>query len=159
LKRLTLDSGDRILKREAVRVTAQKSLGSTAMGAFLKNEGFTGSDISQRGKPDDKAKELFKEIIKISTKDDKAVNALIAETLRDWNKDSENKVVTELPLNEQGSLNTDIAFITPSDIYCLEMKWRSSLLHDSEVIRETAKRVKDYSTELPELRNLLGNLR
>jgi hypothetical protein len=63
-----------------------------------------------------------------------------------------------LPLNDEGSLLADIAVVTPTDIYCLEVKWRSALLSDGEVIRLTAGRVHEFARELPELRMLLDDM-
>ncbi len=68
------------------------------------------------------------------------------------------EVYTELALNETNSLVCDIGIVTPTDIYCLELKWRSSELHESEVIRETASRVREYTRELPEFRSQLAGL-
>lgn len=159
LKKLKLESGDRILKREAVRDSAQESLASTAIGAYLRKEGFIDRDVTRRRSINDKQKEIFRQIVKLSTRDDKAPNAMIAQCIRDWSKDPELKITTQLPLNDTGSLMPDIAIVSPTDIYCLELKWRSSLLHESEVIRETAERVKEFYEGLPELKNLLSSLR
>jgi len=158
LKQLKLEDGSRVLKREAVRATAQESIASTAIGRFLQKKGFIDHDPTRPGNPDIKQQELFKEVIRYSNSDDKILNAMLADVLRDWNKEPETIVATEVPLNEVKTLIADIAFVTPTDIYCLEMKWRSSLLMDSDVIRETARRVKEYAEELPELRMLLGEL-
>ncbi|WP_190682149.1 hypothetical protein [Leptolyngbya sp. FACHB-671] len=61
-------------------------------------------------------------------------------------------------IDNNNRLITDIAVVTPTDIYCLEFKWRSSLLADSEIIRQTVSRVKDFAIQLPELQNILGKL-
>lgn len=159
LKKQKLETGDRILKREAVRDSAQESLGSTAIGAFLGKGGFTDRDVARRGQINDRQRAIFKEIVNLSTKDDKAPNAMIAACLRDWSKDPELKVSTQLALNSTLSLIPDIAIVSPTDIYCLELKWRSSLLREGEVVRETAERVKEFAEELPELKNLLTTLR
>ena len=159
LKKLKLESGDRILKREAVRDSAQKSLASTAIGSYLRQEGFVDRDVARRRSIDEKQKEIFREIVKLSSTDDKAPNAMIAACLRDWSKDPELKISTQLSLNDNGSLVPDIAIVSPTDIYCLELKWRSSLLHEGEVVRETAERVKEFAEGLPELKNLLSGLR
>lgn len=159
LKGLKLESGDRVLKREAVRDGAQESLASTALWAFLRKEGFTDRSVSKRRGINDKQQEIFKEIVKLATRDDKAPNAMIAAALRDMSKNPEEKITTQLALNDEGSLVPDIAIVTPTDIYCLELKWRSSLLHESEVIRETAERVKEFAEGLPELKNLLSRLK
>lgn len=157
LKKLKLESGDRILKREAVRDSAQESLASTAIGSYLRQEGFVDRDVARRRSIDEKQKEIFREIVKLSSKDDKAPNAMIAACLRDWSKDPELKISTQLSLNDNGSLIPDIAVVSPTDIYCLELKWRSSLLHEGEVVRETAERVKEFTEGLPELKNLLSS--
>lgn len=159
LKKLRFESGDRVLKREAVRDSAQESLASTAIGAFLRKEGFTDRDVSRRRSLNDKQKEIFKEIVKLSTRDDKAPNAMIAACIRDWVKDPELKISTQLPLNDAGSLVPDIAIVSPTDIYCLEVKWRSSLLREGDLVREIAERVREFSEELPELKNLLSTLK
>ncbi len=87
------------------------------------------------------------------------LNAFIADALRDLHKVPEDKITTELPLNDTKTLITDIAVVTPTDIYCLEVKWRSSVLYEGEVIRQTAGRVKEFAENLPELKKLLDRLR
>jgi len=123
---------------------------------FLNGEEFINRDIGRQNKPTEKSKLIFKEIMHVSN--DKDLNALVAQVLRDVLKTPDTKVYTELPIDEDGHLITDIAVVTPTDIYCLEFKWRSSRLAESEVTRETISRVKDFATQLPELRNLLGRL-
>lgn len=157
LKSLRLEDGDEALQREAVRASALGSLESTAIGAFLRGEGFVGVIDSKRPIIE-KQQTIFLEIAKKASKDDKSINVTIAEALRTWNKNPDIKVVTELPLNETGSLNCDIGVVTPTDIYCLEVKWRSSELYESEIIRETASRVRDYTRELPEFKSQLADL-
>lgn len=147
----------RLIKRQATQKSAQDSLGSTAIGAFLQRKGFT-DDPARRGRPQKEDKDIFREIVKLSSKDDKIVNSAIARALRDWNKDPDISIATEVSLNDKGTLVADIAWITPTDIYCLEFKWRSSVLNASEIIRETAGRVTEYAQELPELKGLLGLL-
>jgi hypothetical protein len=144
----------RLLEREATRDRAQDSLSSTALGVFLKKEGFVERPF-HRGRRSAKHQKQFAELVKLATKDDKIVNSMLVAALRDINKNPENKVATELSLNAEGSLVSDIAVVTPTDIYCIEMKWRSSLLTDGEVIRETVGRVREFVGELPELKNLL----
>jgi|SRR5579875_28199 energy-coupling factor transporter ATP-binding protein EcfA2 len=158
LKALTSEEGGPVIKREAVRARAQESLTNTAIGAFLRGEGFIDRDPSKRGNLGPKQQELFKEIVKLAIKDDKALNGAIAATLRDWLKEPGFRIATEVPLNETSSLITDIAVITDTDIYCLEIKWRSSLLNESDVIRETTGRISEFARELPELNMLLGSL-
>ena len=129
----------------------------TALGAFLRGEEFVERDIVRRNKPTERNKTLFKEIMK--TSNDKDLNALVAQTLRDAAVKTPNRnVYTEATIDDGGHLVTDIAVVTPTDIYCIEFKWRSSLLAESEITRETLDRVKDFSIQLPELRNLLGRL-
>jgi hypothetical protein len=147
----------KFIERPSTQKSAQDSIASTAIGAFLNNEGFR-DDPARRGRPKDRDKVLFKEIVKLSSKDDKIVNAAIAQALRDWNKDPDITIAVEVNLNDTGSLIADITWITPTDIYCLEFKWRSSVLNASEIIRETAGRVKEYAQELPELKNMLGKM-
>lgn len=146
-----------LIKRQATQKSAQDSLASTAIGAFLQNKGFT-DDPARRGRPQEEDKLTFREIVKLSSRDDKIVNSAIARALRDWNKDPDISVATEVNLNDKGTLLADIAWITPTDIYCLEFKWRSSVLNASEIIRETTGRVMEYAKELPELNGLLGLL-
>lgn len=118
LKELTLEDGNYVIKREAVRARAQESLANTALGAFLRGEGFIDRDISRRGTLGEKQKELFKEIAKSANKDDKSLNRAIAATLRDWLKEPGYKIATEVPLIDTGSLITDVAVVTETDIYC-----------------------------------------
>lgn len=146
-----------LIQRQATQKSAQDSLASTAIGAFLHHEGFT-DDPTKRGRPQEIDKDTFREIVKLSARDDKIVNSAIVGALRDWNKDPDISVVTEVSLNDRGTLVADTAWITPTDIYCLEFKWRSSVLNASEIIRETAGRVREYAQELPELKSLLGLL-
>ena len=89
---------------------------------------------------------------------DKILNSLVARTLRDINKHPENTIPTELPLNDGRTLLADVAVVTPTDIYCLEFKWRSSVLYEAEVIRETVQRVSEFARELPELTAALEDL-
>lgn len=145
----------RLIKRQATRSSAQDSLGSTALGAFLKQGGFLDRDPSRRGRPTPEQSKIFQEVVKITSKDDLVLNAAIAQAIRDSNQNPDSKVVTALPLVDSRKLIVDVGIVTPTDIYCLEMKWRSSLLQESEVIRQTAGRVKDYAMELPELNRLL----
>jgi hypothetical protein len=56
------------------------------------------------------------------------------------------------------TLVSDVAIVTPTDIYCLEFKWRSSILYEAEVIRETVQRVSEFTRELPELTKALEDL-
>lgn len=158
LKLLKLDDDEPVLKKATNKLGAQRSLDTTAIGAFLRGERFIDRDPSKRGRLTLQQHALFKSLVELAQRDDKAANAMIAETLRDWNKDPDNKVVTELPLNESGSLLTDIAFVTPTEIYCLEIKWRSSTLSDGEVVRQTLGRVMEFVNELPELRASLGSI-
>jgi len=157
LKNLRLEDGNEVLQREAVRATALESLAGTAIGAFLRGEGFVAVPDSKRPVTP-KAQAIFTEIVKKASKDDKSINVTIAEALRAWNKNPDMEVYTELALNETNSLVCDIGIVTPTDIYCLELKWRSSELHESEVIRETASRVREYTRELPEFRSQLAGL-
>lgn len=157
LKKVEFEDGEAIVKREMVRMTAQQSIEGTAIFAYLRNLEFIERDIVQRNKPSEKQKLLFKEFMKISN--DKDLNALVAQVLRDSVKIPDYKVYTELSVaDESNRLITDIAVVTPTDIYCLEFKWRSSLLADSEIIRQTVSRVKDFAVQLLELRNILGRL-
>jgi len=144
-----------LMGRPATRDSAQNSLGGTAIGKFLQKQGFVDRDPSKRGKPTEEQKKTFKEIVSVASTDDKALNAAVADALRDWLKQPDYKVATNLALNENKTLIADVAVVTPTDIYCLEFKWRSSELHDSEVIRQTIGRVKEYALYLPELVNLL----
>lgn len=157
LKSLRLEDGDEVLQREAVRASALESLAGTAIGAFLRGEGFVAVPDSKRPVTA-KQQAIFMEIVKKASKDDKSINVTIAEALRTWNKNPDVEVYTELSLNDTGALSCDIGVVTSTDIYCLEMKWRSSELHESEVIRETASRVREYTRELPEFRNQLTDL-
>lgn len=143
-----------LMQRETVHVRAQESLANTAIGAFLQQRGFK-DDPARRGKLEERQKELFQEVMKIAQNDETILNAMVAQTVREWLRDPEKIVTTEQDLDEQRRLLGDIAVITPTDIYCLEMKWRSSQLHDSEVSRETVARVTDFVKNLPELRHLL----
>lgn len=156
LKTLQKD-GKQLLQREALRARAQESLTGTAIGAFLRGEGYIDRNIS-RGAPTDEQQELFREIFKAVNNNDKMLNSLVARTLRDINKQPENNIPTELQLNDNRTLISDVAVITPTDIYCLEFKWRSSVLYEAEVIRETVQRVSEFSRELPELASALENL-
>ena len=157
LKSLRLEDGSEALQREAVRASALESLEGTAIGAFLRGEGFVGI-VDSRRPVTEKQRTIFLEIVKKASKDDKSINATVAEALRAGNKNPDVQVYTELALNDTGALACDIGVVTPTDIYCLELKWRSSELYDSEIIRETASRVRDYTRELPEFRNQLTNL-
>jgi hypothetical protein len=157
LKKIEAEDGEAIVKREMVRMTAQQSIEGTAVFAYLRNLEFIERDIVQRNKPSDKQKLLFKEFMNISN--DKDLNALVAHVLRDSIKTPDYKIYTELSVVDGSkSLITDIAVVTPTDIYCLELKWRSSPLADGEIIRQTVSRVKDFSVQLPELRKILGKL-
>jgi DNA (cytosine-5)-methyltransferase 1 len=158
LKTSKLDDGEPVLKKATHTRDAQRSLGTTAIGAFLTGQGFTDQNPSKRGTLTSRHQEVFKALVELAQKDDKAANAMIAETLRDWNKDPDNKVVTELPLNPSGTLVTDIAFVTPTEIFCLEVKWRSGILYNGEVIRHTLGRIRDFVNELPELRASFGSI-
>jgi hypothetical protein len=157
LRNVETEDGIAAMKREAVRSAAQESLGGTSIGAFLRREEFVEKDISRRNRPTEKHRLLFQEFMKQSN--DKDLNAMVAAALRDLLiKRPEHKIATELSIDGVGHLIADIAVVTPTDIYCLEFKWRSSLLAESEIIRETADRVKGFAVNLPELRNLLGVL-
>lgn len=156
LKTLEKD-GKPLLQREALRVRAQESLAGTAIGAFLRGEGYVDRNVS-RGAPAEGAQELFREIFKALNNNDKILNSLVARTLRDINKHPENTIPTELPLNDGRTLLADVAVVTPTDIYCLEFKWRSSVLYEAEVIRETVQRVSEFARELPELTAALEDL-
>lgn len=145
---------ERLIQRETVRARAQESLANTAIGAFLQNRGFV-DDPLRRGRLDERQKELFPEIMKIAVGDETILNAMVAETLRQWLNNPEIVVTTEKELNDQRTLVTDIAIITTTDIYCLEMKWRSGQLTDSEVLRETISRVTDFTKNMSELKYLL----
>lgn len=158
LKVLKLENGEPVLKKATNKPSAQRSLETTAIGAFLSGKGFIDRDPSKRGSITPQQLALFKALVELAQRDDKAVNAMIAETLRDWNKDPENRVVTELPLNQMGTLVTDIAFVTPTEIFCLEVKWRSSTLSDGEVVRQTLSRVMEFVNELPELSVSVGSI-
>jgi len=151
LKSLHLESGGEALQREAVRATAVASLEGTAIGAFLRGEGFRGVVDSRRPVKENQ-QIIFREIVKKASKDDKSINASIAAALRASNTNPDVQIYTELPLNDTGSLTCDIGIATPTDIFCLELKWRSSELYDSEIIRETCSRVRDYTRELPEFK-------
>jgi DNA (cytosine-5)-methyltransferase 1 len=144
-----------LIQRQATRASAQDSIASTAIGAFLRKEGFIDRDPSRRGRPDDAQRAIYRETVRLAAKEEYVLNAAIAQALRDWQKHPEMSVATELSLTETRKLVTDVAVVTPTDVYCLEMKWRSDVLHESEVIRQTAGRVRDFATELPELRNLI----
>jgi hypothetical protein len=90
---------------------------------------------------------------------DKDLNALVSQVLRDYLKIPDHKVYTELSvIDSNNRLITYIAVVTPTDIYCLGFKWRSSVLVDSEIIRQTVSRVKDFAIQLPEPQNILGKL-
>jgi hypothetical protein len=156
LKEIQLEDGEVAIKREAVRDAAQKSIMGTALGAYLRNQEFIEHDITRRNKPSEKLKTVFKGLIQLSN--DKDLNTLVAKALREALKTPDHKVYTEIAIDDSKHLITDIAVVTPTDIYCLEFKWRSSILAESEIIRETVDRVKDFATRLPELRNLLGSL-
>ncbi|MCL4300616.1 MAG: hypothetical protein KJ077_33070 [Anaerolineae bacterium] len=156
LKEIELSDGEAAVKRESVRAIAQESIMGIAIGTYLRNEEFIERDIVRRNKPSERHKILFREFMKLSN--DKDLNALVAQTLRDSLKTPGYSVYTELSLDENGHLITDIAVVTPTDIFCLEFKWRSSLLAESEITRETVGRVKDFAIQLPELRNVLGRL-
>lgn len=144
-----------LIQRETVRVRAQESLANTAVGAFLHQRDFA-DDPSRRGRLEERQKELFQEVMKIAVGDETILNAMIASTLRDWHKDPETVIATEKEVTENRTLVADIAVVNPTDIFCLEMKWRSSILVDSEAIRETVSRVTDFAKNLPELRHLLS---
>lgn len=145
-----------LFQRETVKVRAQESIANTAIGAFLRGQDFT-DDPLRRGKLEENQHELFNEMMRIAVNDETLLNAMIAQALREWLSDPETPVVTEKEiLGDNRSLVTDIAVISSTDIYCLEMKWRSTQLHDSEVIRSTVARVTDFAKNLPELRHLVG---
>lgn len=150
-----------LIERAATRSSAQESLEGTAIWAFLQKEGFFDKDPSKRGTLTEKRQEQFKLTIKYCS--DKELNSAVASALRDLNKDPEIQVVTELALNDVSKPNeharrlVDIAIVTPTDIYCLELKWRSSVLNDADVVRETAERVAEYASELTELKVLLDS--
>ena len=146
----------RLLQRETVRVRAQESLSNSVIGTFLRHRDFN-EDPSRRGRLDDRQKQLFQEVMKLAVADETILNAMIAQALREWHSDPEVVIATEKSLNEQRSLCADLAVVTSTDIYCLEMKWRSKQLQDSEVIRETVERVTDFAKNLPELKHLVGN--
>lgn len=147
-----------LIKREATRERAQDSIASTAIGFFLQRKGYV-DDPSKRGRQDESDRSTFGEIVSLARGDDKMVQSAIAEVLRNWNTDPEVRVATELPLDERGALRADVVWVTPTDIYCLEFKWRSSPLNTSDIIRETAGRVKDYAVGLSELRNLIDAMK
>ena len=127
-----------LIQRQATRASAQDSIASTAIGAFLRREGFIDRDPSRRGKPDETQQAIYRETVRLATKDEYVLNSAVAQTLRDWQKSPDMSVATELSLTETRKLLTDIVVVTTTDIYCLEMKWRSVVLHESEVIRQTA---------------------
>lgn len=144
-----------LVDREATRARAQESLEGTALGAFLAGKEFTDPDLTRR-RLTEQQQQVFQEAAKFFSKDEKTFNALVAETLRDHYGKPDQQIVTELALTETGSLIADIGIVTPSDVFCLELKWRSTPLVDSEIIRQTAGRVQEFVQELPELRNLLN---
>jgi hypothetical protein len=156
LKNIELPGGEAALKREAVRSAAQESIMGTAIGYYLRNQEFIDRDITRHNNPSERDMALFKEAVKFSS--DKDLNALVAQTLRDALKTPDVQVATELPLEDGGHLVTDIAVVTPTDIYCLEFKWRSPRLAESEISRETIGRVKDFAEQLPELKRNLDRL-
>ncbi|MEO7909940.1 MAG: hypothetical protein ABIV47_09840 [Roseiflexaceae bacterium] len=156
LKTIEVDD-KRLLKREALRARARESLASTAIGAFMRGEGFLDRNLS-KGAPTEIQQQLFKEIFKALNNNDKILNSLVAQTLREINKQPENTIPTELQLNDNRTLVSDVAIVTPTDIYCLEFKWRSSVLYEAEVIRETVQRVSEFTRELPELTKALEDL-
>jgi hypothetical protein len=143
----------KLLQRETVRERAKESLNNTALGAFLRQQGFS-DDPSRRGRLEPRQKAQFLEIMKIAVNDETVLNSMIADALRELNTDPETAIVTEKELTEQRTLLSDIVIITPTDIYCLEMKWRSSMLQGSEVMRESVARVRDFVKNLPELKHL-----
>ncbi|MCP4527900.1 MAG: hypothetical protein GY833_18595 [Aestuariibacter sp.] len=145
-----------LIDRESTPARAQESLaGSTALGAFLQGKGFTDSSLTQRAFTQQQ-RDTYKEVSRRFKADEKTFNALVAETLRDWYKKADSKIVTELPLTDIGSPLADIAVVTPTDIYCLELKWRSDILTESEIRRHTVERVQDFAEELPELGHFIN---
>jgi hypothetical protein len=144
-----------LIKRQATtRESAQKSLSGTAIWAFYNGKGFVDRDVTKRGKLTDTDRKRFKTVIDQSSSD-KPLNRIIADVLRDLIKDPDVNVVTELSLNDSKSLTADIAIVTPTDVFCLEMKWRSSELVDSTIIAQTTSRIRDFATEFQDLKNLL----
>lgn len=85
------------------------------------------------------------------------LNALIVQTIRDMLDDPTIQVMTEFSATGNKTVKADIAVVTETDIYCLEMKWRSGELQDSEIIRESVSRVTDYVKNLQELTHLFTN--
>src|SRR5260370_15789297 len=135
----SLEDGSESFQREAVRASAMESVEGTAIGAFLRGEGFVGI-VDSRRPVTEKQRTIFLEIVKKASKDDKSINATVAEALRAGNKNPDVQVYTELALNDTGALACDIGVVTPTDIYSLELKLRSSQHYSSELIRETAIR-------------------
>ncbi|MDM8525317.1 hypothetical protein QUF80_18250 [Desulfococcaceae bacterium HSG8] len=146
-----------LFKRAPNRDSAQDSLRATAIGTFLiTRHGFFDKDLSRRGKSTLEKQDLFKEIAGLASKDDKALNICIVRALRDIFASKTNYTVhPELPITDNSSVITDVAVVNTSDIYCLEIKWRSQLIPESKIIRQTVKRVEEFSKELPEIKNLL----
>lgn len=143
-----------LVDREATRARAQESLNGTALGAFLRGKGFADPDLTRR-RLTEQQQDVFREAAQFFSKDERLFNAMLADTIRDWYSEPDCQVVTELALNATGSLIADIGVVTQTEVYCLEVKWRSTVLHESEVARQTAGRVKEFVEELPELRRLI----
>ena len=151
----SLEKQKLIDRQAATRERAQRSLSGTAVWAFYNNIGFVDRDVTKRGSLTDQDRDRFQAVIKYYAGNDKALNRIIASIFRDLIKDPAVKVTTEQPLNSSKSLLSDIAIVTQTDIYCIELKWRSGKLQDGDIIAQTIKRVRDFSVELQELANLL----
>lgn len=151
-----LEDSKLISRQATTRQSAQDSLRGTAIWSFFNKESFVDKSITKRNSPKDDDRERFRSVLDFFNKNDKALNRMVADALRDLIKDPEIKVATELPLVENRNLMADIAIVTPSDIYCLELKWRSSRLQDGEIIKSTLSRVQDFSMELQDLKAWLG---
>jgi hypothetical protein len=146
-----------LISRQATsRQSAQDSLAGTAIWSFFNRQSFADRNITKRNPPNDEDRERFKAVLEFFNNNDKALNRVLADVLRDLIKDPEIKVATELPLIENRSLISDIAIVSPTDIYCLEIKWRSSRLQDNDIVKSTLSRVKEFATELQDLKAWLG---
>ncbi|MEP0873584.1 hypothetical protein NDA01_27880 [Trichocoleus desertorum AS-A10] len=142
------------IEREAVKLTARNSLlNNTAVGAFLQGKGFIDLDVSKRGQLSEKQKSIFKEIVRVAKTDDESVNIAIKSALEDWNPYPEAKFYTELRVCD--NIICDIAYVTSTDIFCIEVKWISDILQESYVKSETSKRVRDFCEYLPELKTYI----
>jgi len=146
-----------LISRQATsRQSAQDSLGGTAIWSFFNRQSFVDRNITKRNPPSDEDRGRFRAVLEFFNNNDKALNRVLADVLRDLIKDPEIKVATELSLVENRSLISDIAIVSPTDIYCLEIKWRSSRLQDNEIVKSTLSRVKEFATELQDLKAWLG---